>query len=107
MLTNSRPRDCRWKEAPIWAASVGRVQARAERHEELEPLRDLAQHGGGDPGVLAQGSRRRQRAFEAQLLGGPGDLAEIGDRRLPAMRHHSLGRPVAAPDDVPAVAGRG
>lgn len=83
------------------------VQAWAERHEELEAFRDPAQHGGGDPGVLAQGSRRRESAFEAELLGGPRDLAEIGDRRLAATGDEPLGSAVTAPDDVPAVAGCG
>ena len=82
-----------------------RGQPGPERDQELQPLRERAEHRGRDPGVLAPGPGRRQRRLEAELLGAAGDLAEVGHRR------RSPGRagldPVAAADDLAAVAAVG
>ena len=82
-----------------------RRQPGPERDQELQPLRERAEHGGRDPGVLAPGPGRRQCRLEAELLGAAGDLAEVGHRR------RSPGRagldPVAAADDLASVAAVG
>ncbi len=85
----------------------GGVEAGAERYEELQSLRDAAEHCGGQPGILAERAGRRQRADEPQLFGGTGDLAEVGDGRLSSTGDRALCRPVTTTDDVPAVAGGG
>ena len=79
-----------------------RGQARAERDQELQPLGDLAEHRGREPGVVAPGAGGGQRGLEADVLGGPGDLAEVGHARR-ATRGTGADA-VAAADDVAAVA---
>ena len=82
----------------------GRDEAGAEGDQELQAFGVLADHRGGQPGVLAPGTGGGERADEAEVLGGAGDLAQIGDRRRPVPAGLGGGRAVAAADDVAAVA---
>ncbi len=89
----------------------GGDEARPEGHEELQPRGLLGERGGDQPGVLAPGARRGEHRLEAELLGRPGDLAEVvdggrpegagGGPSVPALE------PVAAADDRAAVPGGG
>ena len=63
-----------------------RHEAGPERDQELQPLGLPDQRGGGQPGVLAPGAGRGEHASKPELLGGPGDLAEVVDARRAAWR---------------------
>lgn len=63
-------------------------QTGAKCHQELQPLSDRQQGGGGDPGVLAPPSGGREHRLETVVLGRPGDLREVIKVResLPQLR---------------------
>ena len=62
------------------------------------------EHRGGQPGVLAPGAGRGERADEAELLGGAGDLAEVVDGGRAGAAGRADRHAVPAADDVAAVA---
>ena len=71
----------------------GGEQARTEGHEELHVAGERHEHGGGEPGVLAGGAAGGEQPVEAEVVGGAGDLRQVGERRLApvvvvARRHH-------------------
>ena len=63
-------------------------QAGAKGDHELEPLGPLGEHCGRDPSVVAPQPRRRERAVEAQLLGGKRDLGQVAERGGPRTPRH-------------------
>jgi hypothetical protein len=82
----------------------GRDEPRPERHQELQPLSDLGEHRGHQPGVLAPDAGRGECGLEPELLGTARDLAQVGERGG-ADRARRAGRDaVPAADDVAAVA---
>ena len=105
-LSSSRPPERFWNVPAICAARNGEISPGPERDQELQPLRDAAEHRGGDPGVLAPRAGRGERGLEAELLGAAGDLPEVGDGGR-AGRTAPAGDAVPAADDVPAVAAVG
>ncbi|GDY57808.1 hypothetical protein SVIO_084310 [Streptomyces violaceusniger] len=82
----------------------GREEAGAEGHQELQPLGVLADHRGGQPGVLAPGTGRGERTGEAEVFGGAGDLGEIADGRRTVPSGRGDGGAMATSDDMAAVA---
>ena len=61
------------------AATRRRLQARPHRDEEAELLRRGEERRGDDPGILAALAGRQQHAEVAELVGGRGDLAKVGE----------------------------
>ena len=89
-----RPRSAAigYRKSPGRSAPAGQSaspdQTGAKCHEELQPLSDRQQGGGGDPGVLAPPSGGREHRLETVVLGRPGDLREVIKVResLPRLR---------------------
>ncbi|CAM5328289.1 hypothetical protein SRIMM317S_01586 [Streptomyces rimosus subsp. rimosus] len=82
----------------------GRDDAGPEGDQEFQALGLPGEHRRGEPGVLAPGAGRGQRALEAELFGGAGDLGEVAEGGGALAARRAGGQAVAAADDVPAVA---
>ncbi len=78
-LSSSRPSLRFWKVPAICAARNGATRPGRKATRNFSRSRGLAQHRGGQPGVLAPRAGRRQGGLEAVVLGGAGDLGEVGD----------------------------
>ena len=101
MFSSRRPPEIRWNVAAFCAASVGEIEFGPERDEELESLRLAEQRRGDEPRVLAPRAGRGEHAGEAEVVGRPGDLGEVVDRRRPPVAVGPEG------DDGAAVTGCG